>query len=402
MDVVLPPDRVPTDWVGYTSLRAVVLGPDEWRQMTEPQRTAIRTWVACGGDLLIVDGDVPASFAQRGQAASFSESGVLPYLLGHVHRVASSELSSGGLSGTLSRLPAVRDANWTLPANRAAAWDSVGERGFRQPIAGVGEVRARTYLMILLLFSMVIGPLNFYFLRTRGQSALIVLTAPVLSAVFVLLIATYVVAGEGFGVHVRATTLTVLDQGRQAAATRGSASMYAAGRTPSGGLQFSRETAVFPLPSPAIGEQVRLDLSESQRFVSGLVQARTPANFETASFRVARERLVVSREASGLVVVNGLGATLNRLLVFDRDRVYELSSPLAAGERATLAAGGRSALGTPAGHPLSPRLYMLDSRQAPGTYIAMLDESPFWSGGVQNLREHDSTHILLGLLERMP
>ena len=39
----------------------------------------------------------------------------------------------------------------------------------------------------------------------------------------------------------------MLDQATKQAATRAAASLYAAGMTPSGGLRFARDVAVFPI-----------------------------------------------------------------------------------------------------------------------------------------------------------
>ena len=54
---MLDASRLPTDWLGFTSLRAVFIGPEQWRALENVQRDALLTWVACGGDLMYVDGD---------------------------------------------------------------------------------------------------------------------------------------------------------------------------------------------------------------------------------------------------------------------------------------------------------------------------------------------------------
>ncbi len=68
LDFLLAPSRLPTNWLGYTSLRAVVIGPTEWEQLNEAQKSALLTWTACGGDLFLVDGVVeraPCRHAER-------------------------------------------------------------------------------------------------------------------------------------------------------------------------------------------------------------------------------------------------------------------------------------------------------------------------------------------------
>ena len=111
----------------------------------------------------------------------------------------------------------VQDANWALPANGARDWGTIAGRGFRLPIPGVDGVPARAYLSILIVFSLLIGPANYWFLWRKRQQVLLVLTAPLISALFIVLLAGYVVAGEGLGVRGRAATFTMLDQARQQA-----------------------------------------------------------------------------------------------------------------------------------------------------------------------------------------
>jgi hypothetical protein len=60
LDFALAPGRLPANWIGFTSLRAVVIGPQEWNQLDDAQKSALLTWTACGGDLLFVDGSLSA------------------------------------------------------------------------------------------------------------------------------------------------------------------------------------------------------------------------------------------------------------------------------------------------------------------------------------------------------
>jgi hypothetical protein len=55
MDVSLEPSRLPTNWLGYTTLRAVILdrGVEE---LSPAQYDALLMWTASGGDLVFVDG----------------------------------------------------------------------------------------------------------------------------------------------------------------------------------------------------------------------------------------------------------------------------------------------------------------------------------------------------------
>ena len=391
-DLLLEPHRLPTNWLGFTSLRAVLIGPAEWRELSDAQRTAVRTWVACGGDLLVIDGDLGE---WQGSVPTSATS--VPYLLGRVHAFTSAQITTTGLDDVLMNLPSPRDGNWALPANRAADWDGPLEQGFRMVIPGVGMIHARTYILILLLFAVLIGPVNVFVLWKRRQQALLVLTVPAIALAFILLLAGYVVAGEGFGVYAKAASITLLDQGRQQAATRATVSMYAAGRSPRGGVSFSRDTAVIPAGGAPIVSDLVVDLTDTQR-MGGLVRARTPANFETVAFRTARERLVVHRQGDRIEVVNGLGDTVNDLTLYSGGVHHRLTSPLGKGERGTLVKASVVEVPVNATHPYFARFASM-MQLSDESYVAVMARSPFWASGVESVSERDSVHVVVGILE---
>jgi hypothetical protein len=406
LDFLLAPARLPTNWLGYTSLRAVIIGPAEWEQLNDAQKSALLTWTAAGGDLFFVDGDLRALFPgeQQPVAAAATDTGDRAprgYFFGRIHRPTSASVAADGLQQVLTAAQKLQDANWALPANSARDWGMIAARGFRLPIPGIDGVPVRAYVTILILFSLVIGPANFWLLRRARQPVLLVLTAPLISAIFVVLLTGYVVAGEGFAVRGRAVTVTMLDQVRNQASTRSSASLYAAGMAPSGGLRFPRHAAVFPIGPDGTGARDRqlLDLTAAQHFSSGVIEARSPTNIEQITFRTARERLNFNREAGGMTVVNGLGATVTTLFYREGATVYSLSGPLSAGGKATLKAGSSlvdDAKVVPPAMPLSSRLVHLFEHQPDGSYLAVLERSPFWEPGVPAVVEQDSFHLVIG------
>jgi hypothetical protein len=400
LDFLLDPGRLPTNWLGYTSLRAVVIGPTEWEQLSDAQKSALLTWTACGGDLVFVDGDLGALLPGRQNPPSGGEDrAARAHFFGRIHRPTSASIAAAGLATFLTGAQQVQDSNWSLPANGARDWATITARGFRLPIPGIDGVPARAYVSILIVFSLIIGPANYWFLRHKRQQVLLVLTAPLISAMFIVLLAGYVLAIEGLGVHGRAVTFTMLDQVRNQAATRSSQSLYAAGMTPSGGLRFSRDVAVFPIGPDGTGSRERqfLDLTEAQRFSAGVIQARSPTNLEQIAFRPARERLTFNREGSEMTVVNGLGATVTGLFYRDGDKVYTLARPLPAGGKDTLKIDtGAAANVVPSGLPLSSRFQHLVENQPPGSYLAVLERSPFWEPGVSGVAERGSFHLVIG------
>jgi hypothetical protein len=412
LDFLLDPERLPDSWLAFTSLRAVLLGPAEWNQLNAAQKDALLTWTAAGGDLLLVDGPIETVLPQRsGAAANAGNDLIRPYYFGHIHLLKSDDITSQGLGDIILRrlnnsIDAIGRGSWSgwgLPANRARDWGWIAERGFRMPVEGVGEVPSRMYLSILGLFVVLIGPLNYLYLWRKRRQVLLVFTVPLISAVFILLLVAYGVLLEGFDVRVRAATFTVLDEGARHVATRASVSLYTGGVAPSAGVRFPSDVAVYPLGTDSYGPrgEFSLDLTGAQTFQAGLLRARTPANFEQIAFRPARERLSFERSGNELRVVNGLGATIRHLVYREGGHVYTLDGELAAGERAVLKTGAGAnpavALRTLPPGPAGRLQEVIKSQPAEGSYLAVLETSPFWEPGVDGPVESGSFHLVLGL-----
>ena len=405
-DFVLDPSRLPVNWLGYTSVRAVLIGPDEWLALDDPQRGALLTWTACGGDLIFVSAD-PMPLIGGGHRAPDGQPDGAPhaYFFGRVHRRSTSSIVSAGLVSVLADAEKVQDANFGLPANRMGYWSGTDTRGFRLTIPGVHGVPTRAYLSILVVFSLLIGPINYWLLRRGQRLVLFVLTVPVVSAIFIVLLAGYVVAGEGFHVSGRAATFTMIDEARKQAVTRGSASLYAAGMTPAGGLRFPRDVAVYALGSDGTGskDNQMLDLTETQQFSSGIIHARAPTNLEEIAFRSARERLTFARDGAGFTVVNGLGARIEHLAYRHGGAAYTLDAPLAAGATGRLRPGATDATAfVPRDLPALGRFTFLFKAQPDNTYLAVLDQSPFWEPGAKGVIERGSFHLVLGWPDGQP
>lgn len=394
LDLILDPTRLPVSWLGYTSVRVVFIGASEWQAMDGPQRTALLTWIACGGRLVLVDTGLETLFPDARDRPDATQP-VAEYFFGRIHRLTSATINAGFAAALNSVESAEHEPAWRLPLDPVPAITSSG--GFRIPVPGVNGIPAGAYLTLLGLFAILIGPVNHIVLKRRGQQVLTVLTTPLIAGVFIVLLAGYVAIVEGFAVRARVLSLTMLDQAGSQAATRASVSMYAAGRGPSGGLRFGRDVAVFPTPvdgAPPSGET--LDLSDTQQFSSGLLQPRTPTNFETLAFRTARERLTFSRQGDQIHVSNGLGAVVTALRYRDASGSYALADPLPAGSaavlRETAAPGSELFRG---GDASLSRFDGVVSTLPENAYLAVLDRSPFWEGGT-TLDERASFHLVFG------
>ena len=182
---------------------------------------------------------------------------------------------------------------------------------------------------------MLIGPVNYWFLWRQRQQVLLVLTAPLISAIFIVLLAGYVLAGEGFGVRGRAATFTLLDQVRKQA-VHARQHLAVRRRHDAGGRLAlpSRRGGVPDRPRRDRHPRPRdLDLTDSQRFSAGVIQARSTDQLRTNRIPARARTTELQPRGDGMTVVNGLGATVARLVYRDGDTVRS---------RLTLPPGGKA------------------------------------------------------------
>jgi len=410
MDVSLEPSRLPTNWLGYTTLRTVILGPAEWKELSPAQQDALLTWTASGGDLVFVDGALDTLLPAGQATVGLPGSQAVSYYLGNVHLLKSTEIQEKSLASTVLQLDAlISTPDLALPAVRATDWDSVAARGFRVPIDGSGNIPTRAYLSILTVFVALIGPINYIYLWRRRQQILLVLTVPLISAAFIVLLTGYGIVSEGFDVRARAVTFTMLDQNSKKAATRAIVSLYPGGVARSRAVSFEPDAAIFPRGSDGLGvrSEMDVDLTDEQRFQSGLLLPRTPNNFDQIRFQPARQRLNFERNGNTLTVVNGLGANIQQLYYREGGQVYGLETALAAGERGTLKAAaikGPEVYGQGLREtPISPAKFQrVINSQPDDSYVAVLETSPFWDPGVDRLKEERSFHFVFGYAGGQP
>jgi len=191
-------------------------------------------------------------------------------------------------------------------------------------IPGVGAIPVIAFIVLITLFAVLIGPVNYFVVWRRRQLYLLVLTIPAIAFLTSSALFGYAMIADGFGVQSRLRSFTVLDQHSKTAISFNRISLYA-GIVPSAGLSFSPETAVFPIwPDPGCFDSGNVDWTNTQHLARGWLRSRTPAQFQTISVRAERARIDVKPAGEGAVeVANGLEWDVALLVVKDEaGRLY--------------------------------------------------------------------------------
>lgn len=201
-------------------------------------------------------------------------------------------------------------------------------------IPGVGVAPVGMFQVLITLFVVGIGPLNYWLLRRRNKLPMLLFTAPAAAVATTALLFAYGLFADGFGVQTRARTLTLLDQ-RSGEATSWGRLSYYAGVAPAGGLTIPSDQAMYPMnPEWAVGyrawaggsmrpQRELLWGDERQRLAKGWLQSRTPTQYLAIAARPSSKRLELRVAEQGLRVINRLGVDVTHLAVEDHQgRVY--------------------------------------------------------------------------------
>jgi hypothetical protein len=206
-------------------------------------------------------------------------------------------------------------------------------------IPGIGLAPVTAFCVLITLFVVLIGPVNYGLLWRWKRLHLLVVTIPLGAGLVTAALFTYASLADGFATRVRARSLTWIDQRRGQAACWTRLSYYA-GLSPAGGLTFPADVAVLPLEhSPASqrggrGDQRVLEWEgDQQHLAAGFVPARTPTQLLTIRSRPSESglSLLAPRESAGRPrIVNRLGAQISQLVVRTADGRYHQAADVAA------------------------------------------------------------------------
>ncbi|MEX0716527.1 MAG: hypothetical protein WD066_08070 [Planctomycetaceae bacterium] len=490
---VVQPGQLPDSWLAYSGLDIVAVPLDVLAGLSPDERRPILAWVRTGGTLLVygltpaaadrarldallnlgghgfAGGEWTAADASRQAAAAPAPA--VEVLIDPFSGEAAESIEFGAVTWTsdafsqrslmLGRVIAFRgDPFPGNPADWAWLLQSIGKDDYswtqrngvhaRTPagdflafsIPGVAGVPVYAFLLLITVFTIVIGPVNYVFCRRKNRMSLLVVTIPAIAFATSLALFGYSAIAHGFGVDSRARSVTFLDQPARTAVTHGRVA-YFAGMSPSGGLRFSPDTAVYTVwpelnepRGPFEGGMV--DWTATQAWTAGWLKSRTRTQFRTVTHRDARERIEVAPASEGgLDVTNGLVWGLSLIIVTDAqgNPFAAQNVPRGAGKRAAAVRADdwekvREAVDADAAadprhgtfrSSVDPQTFvrnMLTGRDAvnfvgrlstsptggdgdprplpPNSYFAILAENPGLDTGVPSARERVGLHLLVG------
>jgi hypothetical protein len=194
-----------------------------------------------------------------------------------------------------------------------------------QTIPGLGEAPVTAFVLVMLLFAIVAGPVNFMLLRRWRRPLLAVATVPLLGFGTTGVILTYGLLHDGFGVRGVVASWSCLDQARHEVAAVAARTLFA-GLAPGALAMGPDSLLVAPRTTdraPGATDRWHYD-SNNGTLDGGALPSRTPTPWATVQQGVARQRLVAQRVGSDelLLQADGGVATTGDVVLRDLDGVW--------------------------------------------------------------------------------
>lgn len=396
--VAIHPRELATSWLDLTGIDVVTMSIDELQSLTtsHPETfRALKDWVYSGGSLwvcktqadlstlpelneLLSLSDVDANSTEHGwrttdSVRAMSVSGVIdlggkinvpaldtgqsiprgpddlaitsvlrwrPVGFGSVAAIPNSLPQNGGPEWTyiLEEIRAL-PRSWT--ARHGISPYSGSEDYWNFMIPGVGLPPVILFEILITLFVILIGPINYLVLKRRRRLHLLVVTVPAVALVITTSLFVYALISDGLGTRVMARSFTYLDQ-RQNQAACWSRLSYYSGLAPSGGLNFSQDVAVYPLAAQSEsfmpnGPTRSTFWGETQRLGTGWLASRTPMQLLTVRSRTSTYKLDITENAgSAPSARNLLGSPVLALVLCDSSGKIFAGEDIGMDQTATL------------------------------------------------------------------
>jgi len=242
------PKRLPDDWRAFSGFDTLMLTEADWADVPPGSRNGIVSWVRLGGQLVVYATGKPSP-ASLGLPEDPGFGEIL------IESIASDlRLNAGETVNLAYNKRATTHRLGSITRDYVSLWPlqkSFGEKSFNYIL----------FVLILLAFGILVGPVNLFVFAKSGRRHRLFITTPLISIGTSLILIALIIFEDGFGGNgTRLTLMEVRPDGNQNAAFIQQE-------------QFSRSGVMtspsFTVETPALIAQTPLASSRWARFTSG-------------------------------------------------------------------------------------------------------------------------------------
>jgi hypothetical protein len=188
------PSMLPEDWLGFSGFDYILITDDEWLQLTPGARNAILQWARFAGEAHIYRANDSVSLASLGVPGATSPSlTTLPHGLGAISlRTWNNDTLDAPM--VVTGLKSGRD----LASHLASAYVTPPPWSLQSDL-GDRSFAGWQVILFLLVFGVLIGPVNLFVLAPVGRRHKLFFTTPVIAAGASLLLVALILLQDGTG-----------------------------------------------------------------------------------------------------------------------------------------------------------------------------------------------------------
>lgn len=198
----LPTDMTP-DWRAYTGFDVIMCSPEDWGEMNASVQRALLEWLRMGGELVVF---------QHGKEVSLESLGI-PSVGAHgwgtVSRREMEKSYKVKSKPFINFIKGREKANMDLINNYQSNWPLKKDFGVRRSNLAV-------LIIILLIFAILVGPVNLFIFAKEGRRHRLFFTTPIISLATTLLLFIVIYVKDGVGGNGSSLSLVEIDSKNKA------------------------------------------------------------------------------------------------------------------------------------------------------------------------------------------
>ncbi len=180
------PKQLPSDWLAFSGYDSVMMTDTDWSNVPTSDRNAILSWMNLGGQLVIYSQGHPNN-ATLGIPEDTGYGSLVIQSIGSDLKLAPAQTIAlvSGSRRVAARAASIRsdyDGKWPLQGR-------FGIQGFHYGI----------FIAVLVVFGVVVGPVNLFVLAKSGQRHRLFITTPLISLGASLILIALIIFQDGFG-----------------------------------------------------------------------------------------------------------------------------------------------------------------------------------------------------------
>ncbi len=298
---------IPDYWQGIPLWLCLVITPTAERNLTPPQIRALQQWHHSGGSLFFTNEELQSKWSlQRGVVAE----------LANEHHP--------------------RALHQAVNLNNAQIRSSINQ----YQVPGTDEVPTGAFIFILIIFIIIVGPANYLWVKRIQQLHLFLITTPIISFIFCIVLGTFGLLADGLSAHRSVIELTWLNHQQKQSCSFTSISWFS-GLSP-GAIQISNDSEIRILDDEAYDEYshnskgLSANWDTVQTVTGEWLLSRTHQQIQVSSPRTEERRLLLEHDGTQYHLKNGFDNTVTAFCWVDPSGNMWTANNVLSGQKSVL------------------------------------------------------------------